>query len=98
MPSLATSEVEPTASAPSATAGELATAAIATNATTQPSFIISPSNVRYSEVSGFADNRQSPSPANPPQSVPDEHQRDPLVERDARHEPQPLHPIGGDCR
>src|SRR5262249_52048015 len=101
MPSLATSEVEPTASAPSAPAGELATAAMATNATTQPSFIISPSKccgIRRLAALLATDNRASVSPVDYLPAAFDEHQRDPLIERDARRQFQSLHPVGGDRR
>src|SRR5262249_31206284 len=99
MPSLATSAVEPTTSAPSAPAGELANATIADAAMTQPRLIIyAPPGV----VSGYcrfcrrATFVVAPTSAVAP--APSQHQRDPLVERDARFEFQPLHAVGGDRR
>src|ERR1700716_2355140 len=54
MPSLETSEVEPTASAPAAPAGELAASAAASNAKMQPNLIIAPLPVWRYKASLFA--------------------------------------------
>src|ERR1700740_538981 len=100
MPSLATSPVEPTASAPSAPAGELATAAIATIAMTHPNLIIlcpCVSGILRLASLPASDNR-SRVIADFSCAAPKEHQREPLVERDARLEFQSLHSVGADRR
>src|SRR5215831_2116032 len=97
IPSLATSAVEPTASAPSARTAETA-AAIATTATTQPSLRIRTSAFEARDLTALSASHNRRGRATLAHMPPHEHQRHPLVEREACLEPQSLHPIGDDRR
>src|ERR1700716_2932816 len=99
MPSLGTSEVEPTASAPAAPAGELAASAAASNAKMQPDLIIALSlcgGIRL--VFLPARHNWGGAALAPRPIVSGENQGHPFVEWNAPRKPQALRPVGGERR
>src|ERR1700674_3367050 len=100
MPSLETSDVEPTARAPAAPASELADGATAaSSAKKQPDLIIALSLCGEARLAFLpvGDNRGGAGFAPRPVAA-REHQGHPFVEREACLERQALRPVGGERR